>query len=83
MQLDTICSERCEKVVKGERHKNVIRLRTVEYVQVHYIGYGDRLYIDHHLDMVMVDFKPGFRRQPGIPIKNNPFVSQALQHALF
>lgn len=83
MQLDKVCSERWEKVVKGERHKNIIRLRTVEYVQIHYIGYGDRLYIDHHLDLVMIHFKTAFRRQPGIPIVNNPFVSQALQHALF
>ena len=83
MQLHEVCNQRSKKVVKGERQKCIVRVRTTKYVQVHIISYGKRIYMNHNSDIVMVHFKPGFRRLPGVPVLPNPFVSKALQRALF
>lgn len=83
MQIEKVCPQRWEKVIKGIRQKSIVRLRTVQYVQVHEIGYGKSVYVDHHIDMVMVHFKRHNRRNPGVAIVSNPFVSKALERALF
>ena len=83
MQIHEVCNQRCKKVVKGERQKTIVRVRTTPYVQVHLIRYGKRMYINHNMDLVMVHFKLGFRRMPAVPMLQNPFVEQALHRALF
>ena len=83
MQIHEVCDRRCKKVVKGERQKTIVRVRTTPYVQVHLIRYGKRMYINHNLDLVMIHFKPGFRRLPAVPMLQNAFVEKALHRALF
>lgn len=83
MQIHEVCDRRCKKVTKGERQKTIVRVRTTPYVEVHLIRYGKRMYINHNLDLVMIHFKPGFRRLPSVPMLQNAFVEQALHRALF
>lgn len=66
--ITDVCTMRAQSVVKGERQKNIVRPRTVPYVQVHLISYGYRMYVDHNLDLYMLHLKNGMRRFPGIPI---------------
>lgn len=83
MQINEVCSDRSKAVWPKGREKSITRTYTTKFVHVHFISIGKRTYIDDNKDMVMVHFKMGLRKDDPIPIRQNPFVRQALRHPLF
>ena len=77
-KVTDFCTRRWTKVVKGLRQKNIVRVRTTPFVQVHEISYGWRMYMNHHEDMYMLHLKTGMRHKPGTEIVYNDFVSKVL-----
>ena len=77
-KVTDICTHRSVKVVKGMRQKNIVRVRTTPFVQVHEISYGWRMYMNHHVDMYMLHLKVGKRQKPSMRIVYNDFVSKVL-----
>ena len=83
MQINEICSDRSKTVMLKGREKSITRTRTTKFVHVHFISVGNRTYINHNRDMVMIHFKLGRKQNDATPIRQNPFVGHALRHPLF
>ena len=83
MQINEICSDRSKTVMLKGREKSITRTRTTKFLHVHVISIGQRTYIDHNKDMVMIHFKTKRKQNDPTPIIQNPFVGHALRHPLF
>lgn len=83
MQINEICSDRSKTVMLKGREKSITRTLTTKIVHVHFISIGNRTYINHNRDMVMIHFKLGRKQDDPTPIRQNPFVGHALRHPLF
>ena len=83
MQINEICSDRSKTVMLRGREKSITRTSTTKFVHVHFISIGNRTYINHNRDMVMIHFKLGRKQDDPTPIIQNPFVGHALRHPLF
>ena len=83
MQINEICNDRSKTVMLKGREKSITRTSTTKFVHVHFISIGNRTYINHNRDMVMVHFKLGRKQNDPTPIRQNAFVGHALRHPLF
>lgn len=52
-------------------------------VQVHHVSYGDSVLVDHKKDMVMLHFKMGWNKRPGVAYELNPIVEEGVKYVLW
>ncbi|OAO13630.1 hypothetical protein AV274_4674 [Blastocystis sp. ATCC 50177/Nand II] len=77
-----ICPLRAAKITREGRWKNIVRADRTPLVQVHHVSYGDSVLVDHKKDMVMLHFKMGWNKRPGVAYELNPIVEEGVKYVL-
>lgn len=80
--LLTICPIRAKKVTRDSRFKNIVRANQTPLVQVHHVSYADTVEVNANTDMVMLHFKMGCNKRPGVPYVLNPIVAEGVKYVI-